>query len=73
MASDLRFGLEIEMHDFIMTFREKKSFADRLPSIFWKLPAAGSLDTMMIQYKAVFEPLNSNDVLHPGLTKVNWQ
>jgi hypothetical protein len=73
MASDLRFGLEIEMHDFIMTFREKKSVNDRLPSTFWELPAAGSLDTTMIQYKAVFEPLDSKDFLRPGSAGVNWE
>jgi hypothetical protein len=74
MASDLRFGLEIEMHDFLMTFREKKSFDDRLPSTFWKLPADdGDLDTTMIQYKTVFEPLDANGFLRPGSTRVNWE
>jgi hypothetical protein len=64
MTSGLRFGLKIEMRGFVMTFRER-TFDDRLPSAFWTLSAEASLDPTMIQYKAVFEPLDSDGFLRP--------
>jgi hypothetical protein len=50
-----------------------KNFDDRLPSAFWTLSAEASLDPTMIQYKAVFEPLDSDGFLRPGSTEVNWE
>ena len=68
MATDLRFGLELEMHGIVMTFRQQGS-----PNTFWPPPADDDWDSSMIGLEPILVPGIPTDQFTNPDGGMNWE